>query len=72
MYWNYRIIKSQGAYGIHEVYYNDVNGDITWTETPVGVVGDTKEDLAAEFRHMEEAFTRPVLVERGEGIVEVE
>jgi len=59
MYWNYRICKTVRGYGIHEMYYDD-NGEVSWTEDPVPVVGGTEEEVVAEFKHMTEALGQPV------------
>lgn len=49
-HWNYRVIKrtetyadgsTENMYGIHECYYNPTG----WTEEPVPVIAESKEDL---------------------------
>ena len=68
MTWNYRIIKRENEiwtyFAIYEVYYNK-NGKITsWSEPPISPYGeDDVEDLKRDFKLMEKAFEKPILIE---------
>ena len=50
MSWNYRIIKhtdpiGKAWYAIHEVYYNDNDIIVGWTENPAKLLGDDLDEL---------------------------
>ena len=61
--WNYRVVHTDTDsryqwYSIHEVHYK---GDriIGYTEDPVGVVGDTHDELFGELNRMKDALSHP-------------
>ena len=64
-YWNYRVLRRTHAeweyYGIYEVYYNDKDEPIACTKEPVGPGGDSFEEAKLDLKHMERAFSKPVL-----------
>ena len=43
MSWNYRIIKHEDYYGLHEVYYDDEGEVDAWTLEPLWVGDDIKD-----------------------------
>lgn len=62
--WNYRIIKDDTGdsvtYGIHSVHYE--GGEISgYTLEPVGIRGDSEQDLRGDLELMMQAFDRPIL-----------
>lgn len=67
--WNYRIIryKNNSGYGLHEVYYNDMNVPYTYTENPVGFACDLGEGSDGVKKSLEialiDANKHPVLDE---------
>lgn len=64
--WNHRIIKNEDEwgdwYGIHEVYYKKGEPWL-YSEEPLGVSGETIEELKNTHEQMAEAFTLPILTE---------
>lgn len=65
MTWNYRLIKRGELYTIHEVY-----GD-NWTSKPCSPGGETVEEVRWSLQKMMKALESPVLVEKGNRLVEV-
>ena len=61
MTWNYRIIKKDGDYSIHEVYYTEDGKPEKVTKEPVAIVGDSLLELQEEFVHYLRALLKPVL-----------
>lgn len=65
MSWNHRIVKrAEGDkvyYSIHEVYYNDQGVPESISETPIGVMEESKQDVMITLRRMERAITMPTL-----------
>ena len=48
-------------YSIHEVYYNDQGVPESISETPIGVMEESKQDVMITLRRMERAITMPTL-----------
>lgn len=47
MSWNYRVVKKDGMYAIHEVHYSD--GEIIGiTEDAVAPIGETKSEVVED------------------------
>jgi hypothetical protein len=67
MTWNYRIIKHQeekrAYYAIHEVLYDDKERITSWTENPIDVIGDNKNDIMSILKQMTSDCKTPVLNE---------
>lgn len=66
MTWNYRVLQTaqqdgEPWYQIHKVFYKN-NVPNASTETKVGVVGESKEDLLWVLDRMREAIEKPALV----------
>ena len=63
MSWNYRIVKKDGCYGIHEVYYKDNNAMKTKmvSVNPMDPHGETIGKLKSDFELMKGAFDKPTL-----------
>ena len=71
MTWNYRLVLKRGNpvflidnfYGIHEAYYEAPTKDrvTSLTDNPVGVSGDTVEEVRQCHKQMAEAFTQPII-----------
>jgi hypothetical protein len=65
MTWNYRVIKKgEGEdtfYGVYEVYYGKSGKPEYITENPVFALGDTREELFKDYKHMLEAFNKVAL-----------
>ncbi len=64
-YWNYRIIRNTTndavTYEIHEVYYNDRNEIVSWTEDPMCPLGESAGELRNDIFYFMSAFKFPVL-----------
>lgn len=78
MSWNYRVIRrverqhtsQEPVYMIATVFYAP-NGDIkTFSADPVWPVGEDVTGLRGDIVRMLDAFTKPVLDERQDGILE--
>lgn len=66
MSWNYRVIKFDDHYALHEVYY-DAGGKVTaYTERPADFGSDEEEGVAGIVASLEMALSdaqkRPVLM----------
>jgi hypothetical protein len=61
MSWNYRVILQDDYYSIHEVYYDDDGNIESWTEQPVGIGGETLEELKGDLEYYKHALEKPVL-----------
>lgn len=59
--WNYRIIRRDEGYYIHEVYYSRKNLPYRITENSMAPYGRTAEELKVDFGLMQEALKRPIL-----------
>lgn len=73
-YWNTRIIKHtvkgkykngkeycETYYGIHEVYYDKQGKPIMWTENPIRLTFQDKEEFETLLKQILDANDRPVL-----------
>lgn len=58
MSWNYRVVKKDGLYSIHDVYY-DKHFDIVNIGRESPVVGEDIEDLKWTLQKMLEACNKP-------------
>jgi len=71
MNWNYRLVRRRGNpallisdfYGIHEAYYDaKTKSRITSiTDEPIGISGDTVEEIRSCYSQIAEAFTQPII-----------
>ena len=70
MSWNYRIMKrkvefdtgdAEDFFAVHEVYYNKDGEIYGWTEKPVGVCGESLEEIKEALEYYKEAFHKEVL-----------
>ena len=62
MSWNFRVVKTDGLYSIHDVYY-DENLEIMNVGRESPVVGEDIEDLKWTLQKMLEACDKPVIGE---------
>lgn len=62
MPWNYRVIKADDAYQIHEVYYNSDGTFGAWTERPVRPMGESVQELEDDLSLMRSAINDTVLI----------
>ena len=61
MSWNYRVMRKDGQYAVHEVFYAE-DGRITgFTIEPVFPRADDPDELAEEFERYRRALTEPIL-----------
>ena len=69
-YWNYRFTKQtvkppnqapEIQYAIREVYYDDHDNIVAWTEDPIDFVGDTPEEVADSLRRALESHEKGVV-----------
>lgn len=67
MSYNYRIIKDEQGYTIHEVYYTKGKPTM-WTDEVVPH-GETLKELKEDFKLYRQAFKRPILEVRGKKLV---
>ena len=70
MTWNYRVIVTDGEFGIHEVYYDQPDcssKQLSWTESPVHPGGGSKIELKQDIMYMLEALNLPALKESEDG-----
>ena len=61
MTWNYRAVKIDGWYGIHEVHYNEDGSPRAYTEHAVRVTGEDLDEIRATLDRMRIAVAIPVL-----------
>lgn len=65
MTWNYRVIcrvhQGETFYAIHEVFYDKKGKPGSVTQEPSYPQGETKNELRRDFRHYQQALTRPIL-----------
>lgn len=68
-HWNHRIIEkyhketNTSTYQIYEIYYKDDGIIENWTESAVGPMGETVDELREDIRFFMKAFQKPVLKE---------
>lgn len=58
MYWNHRIVRKDGVYGIHEVDYNDDGDIICIVPNPEPVFANTSEVLYEVLAMMKDDITK--------------
>lgn len=79
--WGYRVVKHTDSvfsvfdepyvyFDIREVYRNGDKG-LSWTKESKPPIGDTPDELKADLEMMLRACDLPVLVERGNKLVEL-
>lgn len=68
MSWNYRVVRYVHAdddhtviYGIHETYYDETGKPKAITKKPVGVTGDSLDELRTTYARMADALEKPVI-----------
>ena len=65
MTWNFRAVKKaymgETVYGVHEVYYDKDGNPEAVTVDPVGITGDSFDELRKEAVHYIRALCLPVL-----------
>ena len=61
MTWNYRIIKKDVDYSIHEVYYTEDGKPEMVTVEPIAPYGETYIEFLGDFGYYLDAITKPVL-----------
>jgi len=66
MTWNYRIIKVDNFYSIHEVYYNEDGSVDYWAEDSAGAFSESEKGVKRVLKMMKKATKKPVL-QVGEG-----
>lgn len=66
MTWDHRVVRQivhgEEWFGIHEAFYS-LEGKTVWTEKPVGVVGESIDELRETLERMMAALDRPVIDE---------
>lgn len=65
-HWNYRVLvtdhgNAEHEFAIHEVYYDENEKPIAFTEQPVPVSADNADDLVWVMRQFEKACSKPFL-----------
>jgi len=59
--WNYRAMKDEQVFTIHEVYYGE-NGELEgYTEKPISAIGESLDELEADLRKMLNALRQKPL-----------
>lgn len=62
MIWTYRVFcDNQGCYSIREVFYNRDNKIVSYSKSPVAIVGASVQELMQLVQWFREAFDLPVL-----------
>ena len=66
-HWNYRVMKrlnsdGEHEYGIYEVYYDDNNNILGWTENSLTPVCYSEDGLLHELELMKEALKKETLI----------
>ncbi len=56
-HWNYRVIKHESFYGLHEVFYNDDGSIFTWTVEPT-LVGDSINEIIEDIKQIMDDLKR--------------
>ena len=79
MSWNYRIIKKkkpteykEDYYRIHEVYYDENDNIMFWSEDSIDPHGLNLDELKYDLDLMYKAFDKPVLYIENDKLKEVE
>ena len=62
MSWNYRVIKQNDYYAVHEVYYDKDGNPEAHTRLPCVPNGESKLDIELDLRFMILALYKPVLI----------
>jgi len=62
MSWNYRVVKKDDGFGIHEVYYNKAGDICLMSEDQIAPYGEDFDDLRGDVNNMTGAFGKPVLI----------
>ena len=62
MSWNYRVIKKDDEFGIHEVFYNKRGEICLISDDQIAPYGKEIEELRGDVNKMTDAFGKPVLV----------
>ena len=59
--WNYRLVKHDDYYAVHEVYYGNDGQPTSMTSTAVDFGGETKEEvIAALSMALNDVMERPI------------
>lgn len=61
--WNYRVVKSEAGYQIHEVHYEKRRGKyraVAMSDKPVVPWGDTKQELIEDLERMLKDAKHPI------------
>jgi hypothetical protein len=73
-HWNHRVMKRKTEegewYDIHEVFYDEQSGKLSWTENAISPGGETIDELQKELQRMLKALDKPVLDYDAEEITE--
>ncbi len=60
MRWDYRVVRKDDGYAVHEVYYED-GEPVMVTERAISPYGDTEKELWDDMLAYQAAIARPVL-----------
>lgn len=67
MTWSYRVIKHDKAepvyFAAHEVYYDERGRVTNWTQEPIDITGNSRQEVLKTLRHMTGDTKAPVLKE---------
>ena len=64
MFWNYRVVKTAGGYGVFEVYYDDDGKPISRTEDPIlDFLLEEPEGIREELKTITAACDAPTLLD---------
>ncbi len=61
MFWNYRVLKREGTYGIYEVYYDEKGIPRYCSEDPIKIEEESVDELVDVFYLIKKAFQKTVL-----------
>ena len=61
MSWDYRVVKKEDMYGIHEVYYDEDGWPYLCTKNPITMDARLLPDLEWMLKHFQAALDEPCL-----------
>jgi hypothetical protein len=60
MTWNYRIVKANDGYGLHEIYYDENGIPNARTQEPI-LMGENQDDIVADLKMMLCDAQKPII-----------
>jgi len=60
-YWNYRVLKKDGALGVYAVYYDDAENVQGWSESPFSPTAENLGELRTTLNLMLESLEKDII-----------